>query len=158
MITDRGLSIGPHDIIIRAGDISGQQANIDEIPVNFFCIEDFTNFDSFGDFAVGEALLVSGTANVKGWALDVEGVQSVRILIDGVHVGDAAYGFSLPAVTMLHPSFPDSLAPGFQFLLDTTQLTNGDHTVGVEVVDAIPGVHTRTLIGERRFRVFNPVE
>jgi hypothetical protein len=122
-------------------------------------MEDFTNFDSFGDFAVGEGpFLVSGTSNIHGWALDVEGVQRVRVLIDGVFVGDATYGFPMPGVTMLHPSFPDSNQPGFQFLLDTTQLTNGEHTVGIEVEDAIPGVHTRTLIGERRFRVFNPVE
>jgi hypothetical protein len=158
LITNGGLTIGPHDIIIRAGDISGQQTNIDEIPVNFSCIEDFTNFDSFGDVVVGDGpFLVGGTTNVNGWALDVEGVQTVRILIDGVFVANAAYGFARPGVTQLYPSFPDSNLPGFQYLLDTTQLTNGDHTVGVEVEDSILGVNTRTLIGERHFRVFNPV-
>jgi N-acetylmuramoyl-L-alanine amidase len=156
LITDRGLSLGHHDIIIRAGDISGQQTNIDEIPVNFFCMEDSVNFNSFGDLAVGEGpFLVSGTTNVNGWALDVEGVQAVRILVDGAFVGEATYGFPRPGVTQLYPSFPDSILPGFQFLLDTTQLTNGDHTVGVVVEDAFPGVN-ETLIGERRFRVFNP--
>ena len=159
LIVNKGLSIGHHDIIIRAGDISGQQTNIDEIPVNFFCIEDFVNFDSIGDIEIGEGpILVGGTTNIHGWALDIEGVQTVRILIDGVFKANATYGFPRPGVTLLYPSFPDSNLPGFQYLLDTTTLTNGDHTVGVEVVDAIPGVNTRTLIGERHFRVFNPID
>lgn len=155
LITDLGLSRGAHDIIIRAGDISGQVANIDEIPVNFFCLEDFTNFDSIGDIEIGEGPnLIGGTVNVHGWALDVEGVARVRILVDGVFRANASYGFARPGVTMLHPSFPDSLAPGWAFLLDTTTLTNGNHTVGVVVEDDLG---TLTFIGERHFTVFNPV-
>jgi hypothetical protein len=155
LITDFGLSRGHHDIIIRAGDISGQQTNIDEMPVNFFCIEDFVNFDSIGDLEIGEGpVLVGGTVNIHGWALDIEPVTAVRILIDGVFVANATYGFARPGVTMLYPSFPNSNLPGYQYLLDTTVLTNGEHTVGVEVQD---NIGTRTFIGERRFTVFNPV-
>lgn len=158
LLINKGLAVGPHHIIIRAGDISGQQTNIDEITATFFCIEDFTNFDSFGDIEIGEGpVLIGGTVNIHGWALDVEGVQTVRILIDGVFKANATYGFSNPGVTMLYPSFPNSNLPGYQYLLDTTTISNGEHTIGVEVQDTIPGVNTRTLIGQRRFQVFNPV-
>jgi N-acetylmuramoyl-L-alanine amidase len=155
LITNEGLSRGHHDIIIRAGDISGQIANIDEMPVNFFCIEDFVNFDSIGDIEVGEGpMLVSGTVNAHGWALDLEEGDSVRVLIDGVFRDNASYGFARPGVTLLYPSFPDSLGPGWMYLLDTTTLTNGHHTLGIEVVDELG---TATFIGERRFKVFNPI-
>jgi N-acetylmuramoyl-L-alanine amidase len=154
MITTLGLALGQHDIIIRAGDISGQQTNIAEIPVNFYCAEDFTNLDSFGDIVVGEGpFIVSGTVNVNGWALDFEGVSLVRVLVDGIFRANATYGFAKPPTTMLHPSFPNSALPGWQYLLDTTTLTNGDHTLGIEVQDLFG---TRTFIGERRFRVLNP--
>jgi N-acetylmuramoyl-L-alanine amidase len=150
-----GLSRGAHDIIIRAGDISGQVSNIDEIPVNFFCLEDFTNFDSFGDIEIGEGPnLVGGTVNVHGWALDLEFVSAVRILVDGVFHATASYGFANPGVTLLYPSFPNSLGPGYAYLLDTTSLSNGNHTLGVEVQD---NLGTRTFIGERHFTVFNPL-
>jgi len=153
-LIDGGISRGHHDIIIRAGDISGQQYNIAEIPVNVFCIEDFVNLDSIGDIEVGDAPGIhGGTVNVHGWALDAEGVSTVRILIDGVFKANASYGFARPGVTLLYPSFPNSLAPAWMYLLDTTTLTNGPHTLGVEVRD-IPG--TPTFIGERHFQVFNP--
>lgn len=156
LITDGGLTRGHHDIVIRAGDISGQQANIDEFPVVFSCVEDFINFDSIGDIEIGDGpKLVGGVVNVHGWALDFEGVITVRVLIDGVFHGLAAYGFSRPGVTQLYPSFPNSNAPAWMLQLDTTALTNGEHTLGVEVQDTIG---TRTFIGERRFTVFNPVD
>ena len=66
---------------------------------------------------------------------------------------NASYGLPRPGVTQLYPSFPDSFAPGWAYLLDTTTLTNGDHTLGVEVQDELG---TRTFIGERHFKVFNP--
>ena len=78
----------------------------------------------------------------------------MRILIDGQFVSNATYGFARPGVTLLYPSFPNSNLPGYQYLLDTTALTNGPHTVGVEVQD---NLGTRTLIGERHFQVFNPI-
>ena len=154
LIVNQGINRGPHDIIIRAGDVSGQQANIDEIPVNLFCLEDFINLDSIGDIELGEGPnLFGGTVNAHGWALDVEGVSTVRILIDGAFLANATYGFARPGVTLLYPSFPNSAAPGWMYLLDTTALTNGEHTFGVEVQDVLG---TRTFIGERRFVVFNP--
>ena len=97
-------------------------------------------------------MLVSGTVNVHGWALDLDGVDRVRVLIDGVFRDNASYGFARPGVTLLYPSFPDSLGPGWAYLLDTTTLTHGDHIVGIEVVD---DGGTPTFIGERRFRVNN---
>jgi N-acetylmuramoyl-L-alanine amidase len=155
LITRLGISEGQHEIIVRSGDTLGQQTNIARIPVNIFCLEDFTNFDSFGDIEVGEGpVLVGGTVNIHGWALDLEAISVVRVLIDGTFVGNASYGFERPGVTMLYPSFPNSAAPGFQFLLDTTTLTNGPHSVVIEVQDVIG---TRTVIGERHFKVFNPV-
>ena len=151
----QGLSRGHHDIIIRAGDISGQVANIDEIPVNFFCLEDFTNFDSIGDIEIGDGT-GPGRRHRQRPRLGARlrrrqrGPDPDRRRVPA----NASYGFPRPGVTMLYPSFPDSLAPGWAYLLDTTTLTNGDHTVGVEVQDEIG---TRTFIGERHFTVFNPV-
>jgi hypothetical protein len=71
-----------------------------------------------------------------------------------VFVANASYGFANPGVTLLHPSFPNSAAPGWAYLLDTRTLTNGNHALGVEVQD---NLGTRTFIGERHFTVFNPL-
>jgi N-acetylmuramoyl-L-alanine amidase len=154
LITNQGLSLGPHDVIVRVGDLSGQVSNIAEMPVNMFCAEDFTNLTSIGDIEIGDGPdLVGGAVELHGWALDFEGVDLVRLLIDGQFLTNAPYGFARPGVEMLYPSFPDSVFPGWMYLLDTTTLGNGDHRLGVEVVDLLG---TATFIGERGFTVFNP--
>lgn len=152
LISSFGLVPGQHVVTIRAGDISGQAANIDEIPVFFSCLEAFPNIDSLGDFVVPPGLL-SGIVLIEGWALDLEGVAEVQIFVDGVMVGVASHGFPRPLVTAMHPGFPESANPGWLFNLDTRMLTNGEHRMQVRVEDE-PG--QLTLIGERLFTVLNP--
>ena len=130
LIAAGGYVPGRHVITIRSGDIAGQVANIHEIPVTY-----------------------AGLIEVTGWAIDAEGVSAVDIYVDGFFKGTAAYGFPRPGITSLHPSFPDSAAPGWQFFLDTTQLSDGEHHFQVVVRD-ITG--REIIIGDRRFVVFNP--
>lgn len=66
---------------------------------------------------------------VAGWALDDNGVQSVDILVDGAVVGRAVYGMAWEGVSARYPNFPDSVLPGFGYLLDTSHYLNGLHTV-----------------------------
>jgi len=66
---------------------------------------------------------------VAGWALDDGGVQSVDILVDGTVVGRAVYGMAWEGVSARYPGFPDSVLPGFGYLLDTSHYLNGLHTV-----------------------------
>ena len=89
-----------------------------------------------------------------GWALDFEGVRDVEILVDGEEVGTTTLGGARPGVSSRFPGFPDSLAPGFSFRLDTRPFENGLHQLEVFVNDdATPT--GRTLIGERNFFINN---
>ena len=139
-LLDFGFVRGFHVLTIRAGDITGQFANIDEIPVVFLCDDDIANEGSFG--RVGRPLDGSnhtGLLDVVGWALDFEGVREVEIWVDGEEVGMATLGGLRPGVSSRYPGFPDSLAPGFSFRLDTRVYENGPHQLQVFVEDhAVP--------------------
>jgi N-acetylmuramoyl-L-alanine amidase len=155
LIDIAGFARGRHTLTARAGDIIGQVANISEIPVVFLCDDDISNEGSFG--RVGQPINGSshaGGMTVLGWALDWEGVREVEVSVDGVLVGTASYGGFRGGVTQIYPGYPDSLRPGFGFIVDTTLLSNGRHQLQVHVIDnAVPNV--RTLIGERTFSVSN---
>jgi hypothetical protein len=154
LIEALGFTPGKHILTVRAGDISGQVANIDEIPVTFTCDEFLGNEESFGRIGVPQnGLLYSGTINVVGWALDWEGVARATVFVDGVEVGEAIYGFGRPLVASLYPGYPNSVAAGYLFALDTTQLSDGKHHLQV-IVEDVFGV--TTLLGERLFEVLNP--
>lgn len=152
-----GLGInqpGRHVLLIRAGDIAGQVADIAEIPVFFSCDDFVPNDGAFGRVnRPRNGLIYNGTVEANGWALDWEGVNRVIVYVDGFQQGDAVYGLSRPQVSMQYPGYPDSAAPGWTFALDTTTLSNAHHQMQVVVRDD-EGVDT--LIGQREFVVFNP--
>lgn len=74
-----------------------------------------------------------GQMQLVGWALDDNGVAAVDIVIDDNVYQRALYGARRPDVTRRRPGFPDSNAPGFQAVVDTTRFLNGVHFVSALV-------------------------
>lgn len=144
---------GAHTLTVRAGDHASQTRNIAEMDVTFSCDQATGNENSFGDIDLPRGgLLYNGVVQSTGWALDFEGIFSVKILVDGLDEGFATTGLLRPEVTSAYPGYPQSAAPGWQFGLDTRHLSNGQHFLDVIVHDVL-GVDT--FIGRRRFVVSN---
>ncbi|HEV8487302.1 MAG TPA: putative Ig domain-containing protein [Blastocatellia bacterium] len=95
---------------------------------------------------------LTGTVTGTGWALDNLRVATVEVLIDGTKVGDAIYGLARPDIAVVWGQFPNGSNSGFSFALDTTKLTNGDHTLAVRVTDGAANV---TILGARLVQVQN---
>lgn len=155
-IAARGLAEGAHILTIRSGDVGSQVENIDEIPVNFFCIENLPNRGSIGFIETPRQGFVFGGGDIifQGWAVDFEGIDRIEVFIDGVFVGEAAFGVDTrPQVALRFMGFPDANAPVWRLVFDSTLLSNTEHQVEVFAVD-VNGFET--LIGERTFTVFNP--
>ena len=85
-------------------------------------------FGSFGG-KVGGGNSGAGLLPLQGWALDDGGVDSVDILVDGFVAGRADYHRNRPGVARLYPGYPDSVAPGWAYSLDTTHYLNGNHRI-----------------------------
>jgi hypothetical protein len=85
-------------------------------------------FGSFGG-QVGGGNSGAGLMPITGWALDDDGVNAVDIVVDGVVVGRANYHRNRPEVAKKYPGYPDSIAAGFAYSLDTTHFLNGNHRV-----------------------------
>jgi hypothetical protein len=119
---------------------------LDPPPIAF--IDDPTNYKFIG-----------GVFPVIGWALSLNVVAKVRILIDGVPQIDAVrgvdyadYGYASPDVAAAYPFYPQRANARFRFYLDTTQISNSEHDLLVEVTDSLG--HVRSA-GTRRFIVDN---
>lgn len=154
-LIDYGFVRGFNVLTIRAGDIAGQVANIDEIPVVFLCDEDVDNEGAIG--RIGQPInghQYSGEVLVTGWVIDWEGIDEIRVYVDGKLAGFASYGFPRPAVADLYPSYPGAAVSGFHYVLDSTAYTDGDRNVQVIVIDDLGG---ETLLGEAKIRVNNLV-
>ena len=89
-------------------------------------------FGNLDDPHTGDTL--KGTANVAGWAWDLSAMASIDVFVDGNRVGSATYGLPRPDVGNAFPGAPVNL--GYQYSLDSTQLSNGSHTIIVKATDA----------------------
>jgi hypothetical protein len=80
---------------------------------------------------------------VAGWAIDNTSavgtaISSVQVLVDGSTVGTAIYGISRPDVCGVYPGRPSCPNVGFAYLLDTTPLGSGQHTITVSASNSDP--------------------
>jgi len=160
LITQRHFREGAHILQIKALDKEDTETLLKEVPIQMECatgnldpppigsIDDPTNYKFIG-----------GVFPVVGWALDLDGVAKVRILIDGVAQIDAVRGvdyaergFASPDIALQYPSYPQKEAARFRFYLDTTLISNSEHDLLIEVTDQRDNVRSA---GTRRFIVDN---
>ncbi|MBV9155840.1 MAG: hypothetical protein JO097_06240, partial [Acidobacteriaceae bacterium] len=135
------LTNGSHTLEVTATSGTGEQGtastsftvmnSMPDGPTRIFVDQPSSNSDPF-----------LGLALFSGWALnDSAPVSEVQILIDGVpQPTPATYGSPRPDVCSVYPGRPGCPNVGWSYLLDTTQLTDGAHTLGV-FVTAVDGSH-----------------
>ncbi|MFF0827407.1 Ig-like domain-containing protein [Brevibacillus sp. NPDC003359] len=78
--------------------------------------------------------MMTGATLIKGWYLEPVGVSKIEVHLDGTVVGEATYGHNRPDIESLYPHYKNATA-GFEYLLDTTQITEGQHTIKVTAVN-----------------------
>jgi hypothetical protein len=107
----------------------------------------------------GPGQTVSGVIAVHGWALTpgaamipVDG-STIDVIVDSAFAGHPVYNQSRPDVQALFPGYTNAMGAGGTFMLDTTTLANGLHTIAWVVRD--DQGHTKG-IGSRFFTVQNP--
>lgn len=160
LIMQKGFKEGAHILQVSAVDKKNTTSLLKEIPITMECatgqldppplgyVDDPTNYKFIG-----------GVYPVVGWALDLDIVSKVRILIDGVPQVDAVtgvdtadYGYASPDIAVLYPFYPQRGNARFRFYLDTTKLSNSEHDMLIEVTDYRGNVRSA---GTRRFIVDN---
>lgn len=95
----------------------------------------------------------SGIVNFGGWAIGTSvPVSTIAVTIDGTSYGSAAYGNNRQDVCNAYPGRPSCPNVGWNIGLDTTQLVNGLHVLGLTVYSGA-GQH---ITANRTFTVSNP--
>jgi hypothetical protein len=107
----------------------------------------------------GAGETVSGTIVNFGWVLTpAPGIvpfdgSTIDVIVDGVSIGHPVYNVFRSDIAALFPQYANATGAVGYFVLDTTTLSNGLHTISWLVRDD----HGRAEgIGSRYFRVFNP--
>ena len=143
LLTEKGFKEGNHMLQVKAADKEDNITLLKELPVHIECATQ--NLDPSPLGYVSDPMnyqFVGGIHPVLGWALDLDGVIRVRVLIDGVPQIDAVtgrdyaeYGLPSPDVSAVYPNYPQRANARWRYYLDTTKLTNSEHDLLVEVID-----------------------
>lgn len=151
-----GVREGFHTLKVRVGDLQQTVSELpgpQGIPVFFRCADSSFDAASFGFIDIPTSFdYVTGNVVFQGWAVDVDPIVAVEIIIDGNYVGQAQYGFPRPDVREQNPQFLGALNSGWRFTMDTTKLSNSRHRVTARVLD---GRGNRSEIGSQDFYVLN---
>lgn len=160
LLTQRGFREGAHTLELFAIDKHDQRTLLKEVPIVMECATGNLDPPPLGYVDDPQNYkLINGIYPVIGWALDLDMVIRVRVVIDGVPQIDAIrgldyaeYGLSSPDVALVYPAYPQSNRARWRFYLDTTKLSNSEHDLNVEVID---GRGNYRSAGTRRFLVDN---
>jgi hypothetical protein len=106
----------------------------------------------------GQGATVSGIIQNFGWALVPQpriiptNGSTIDVFIDGVFAGHPTYNQNRPDIATLFPGLQNTNGAGGSFVINTTLLSNGLHTISWVIRDDIGQA---TGVGSRFFRVQN---
>ncbi|MBV8866619.1 MAG: S53 family peptidase, partial [Acidobacteriaceae bacterium] len=126
------LAEGTHTISITPMTAGGQRSTIS---ASFTVANTPSNVLTVSiDQPAAQSAAFSGIVNFGGWAIGTSvPVSSIAVTIDGIAYGSAVYGSNRQDVCNAHPGRPSCPNVGWNFGLDTTQLVNGLHILGLTV-------------------------
>jgi N-acetylmuramoyl-L-alanine amidase len=130
------LADGSHTLDITGTSAGGQKSTL----TSTFSVSNAAgNALSVTIDAPAAGVTLSSSAHITGWALNTGGsgaIAAVQILVDGALYGDAIYGAVRGDVCAVYPSAIGCPDVGWVFILDTTMLANGPHTLEVRSLSA----------------------
>ncbi len=137
LIDTTGVSDGTHTLGITANPTNGQAYTA----TRQFQVGNMATASNSTRISIdrpnSENQAFNGMAPFGGWAInDATPIVSVSVSIDGVPKGNASYGGSRPDVCAAYPNRPGCPNVGWNYLLNTTQLTNAVHTIEITATSA----------------------
>jgi hypothetical protein len=132
------FSNGQHNLTVKAtgndGSVSTKNININvNRPQQLLCVDTPSNGSN-----------VLNSVNIAGWTLNVSGTKQVNVLVDGVAKGTATLGVARPDVANVYPAYNNANS-GYNFTLDLSTVSDGNHTITVQSVGNDGNVSTQNI-------------
>ena len=122
-------SPGNYDLKIEAVGIDGTKKVIsNKITVEKKKTEACIDAPSYSNIAK------INTIDIKGWAINAEGVRAVNVYVDDQLKGGAKYGLVRDDVNLAFPGYIDGGKSGFSYALNTNEFSLGQHSLRIEVI------------------------
>ena len=143
VLNTRLLTDGAHQLAITGRTADGQTSTIERA----FSVSNIGGGGASTHISIGRPNssigALSGHTVLGGWALDDNStIGEVDVSVDGTLLGAAQYGILRTDVCAVYAGRPGCPDVGWGYILDTTQLTDGPHTLEVTAKTAAGGATT----------------
>lgn len=129
---------GAHTITVKATAKNGSTKQFD----SSVSIQNLDHLPTLGFLDTPQSgTTINGVSTIRGWYLDGSGVEKIEVFVDDKLIGNAQYGLSRTDVANVLPEYLNSNA-GFQYSLDTKQITDGPHTLTIKETGKNGNSHT----------------
>jgi len=141
---------GEHTFFLR---ITFSDMTSEDFGTTTVTVDPLRNQAPFGELEMpGENQPMNGVYPVTGWALDDGSIAKVEVMVDGLIVGHANTGVHRPDISYRFPSHPGAEYAGFIRMLNTSEMTNGVHSIAIRLTDNQGAVR---VVGQRFVQTFN---
>lgn len=126
------LANGNHTLVISATAANGEHA----LASRTFTVANWTTGNNPVHISIdtpgAQSGAFSGIAAFGGWAFDDNvNLGTIGVAVDGIPYGNAAYGANRADVCTVFTNKPNCPNVGWNFLIDTTQIGDGAHTLAI---------------------------
>ncbi|MEH7106792.1 Ig-like domain-containing protein [Bacillus sp. JJ1764] len=126
LFNTRSLANGQHTVTVKETGQNGVSNTLNSVKVN---VQNPPAIGSIDSPLNGS--MVKGDMVVSGWFLDLSGVSTIEILMDGKSIGTATYGSDRPDVLNAYPDFQNSNS-GYKLTVNSLMFSEGQHTITVK--------------------------
>ena len=140
------LANGRHTLVVSATAADGEHA----LASRTFAVANWTTsnnpFHISVDIPGSQSGPFSGIAAFGGWAVnDTLNISSIGVKIDGQDYGNAGYGANRSDVCNILTNRPGCPNVGWNFLIDTTTIGDGTHTLAITASTVVGPSYTTTV-------------
>ncbi len=87
----------------------------------------------------------SGVANLRGWAVSINGIDRIELLVDGTFFSAIPQGGLRQDVGNAFPTYPGSANSGFSMTFNYSSLANGQHAFTIRAIDNRGNIKAQTI-------------
>ena len=87
----------------------------------------------------------TGVANLRGWAVSINGIDHIELYVDGTLKGNIPSGALRTDVGNAYPTYPGSDKSGFSMAFNYSDLTPGQHILQVRAFDTRGNAKSQTI-------------
>ncbi|SFG94916.1 GH25 family lysozyme, partial [Sporolactobacillus nakayamae] len=121
------LTTGKHTLTIKETGVNGET----QTQARIFTVK---NLGALGNIEVPQLNeTLQGISEIRGWYLSGSGIKRIEIYVDETYKGQANFGISRPDVMNAYSQYHENNS-GYQYYLQTSELSAGRHTLIVKAI------------------------